>query len=450
MHPLVVLLITVALIFLLIIKLRINPFIALVTAATTVGVLSPLVKFGDVMPLVAGHFGRLCGNIGIVIALAALIGQCLMESGAADKIVRVLVRLFGEKNASLSMLTSGYILSVPVFFDTVFYLLIPLARALRVRTGKGYVLFIMCVAAGGTVTHSMVPPTPGPLGMAANLNVDLGVMILVGAIVAVPMSLAGWAFALYRNNHLDIPLRETPGMSLAELEELAASQEDKLPSFFVSMLPIVLPVLMITSNTLVGALEIAGPIAELTAFLGNPNFALLVSAAISVGILMKQKGLTLGDLTDTVETALASGGLIILITAGGGAFGGMLVEAEVGSTIGDMASTMGMPVLILSFLLAAVLKVAQGSGTVAMITGSAIMAPIVLAGVPFHPVYVACIIGAGSLFGSWMNDSGFWVYAKMSGLTEIEALQTWTPLLAILGATGAIVTLIMAALMPLV
>jgi GntP family gluconate:H+ symporter len=450
MHPLVVLLITVGLIFLLIIKLRINPFISLVTAATAVGVLSPFVKFGDVMPLVAGHFGRLCGNIGIVIALAALIGQCLMESGAADKIVRVLVRLFGEKNASLSMLTSGYILSVPVFFDTVFYLLIPLARALRVRTGKGYVLFIMCVAAGGVVTHSMIPPTPGPLGMAANLNVDLGVMILVGAIVAVPMSLAGWAFALYRNSHLDIPLRETPGMSLAELEELASSQEDTLPSFFVSMLPIVLPVLMITSNTLAGALEVTGPVAALTAFLGNPNFALLVSAAISVGILMKQKGLTLGDLSDTVETALASGGLIILITAGGGAFGGMLVEAQVGKTIGDMASTMGMPVLVLSFLLAAVLKVAQGSGTVAMISGSAIMAPIVLAGIPFHPVYVACIIGSGSLFGSWMNDSGFWVYAKMSGLTEVEALQTWTPLLAILGATGAIVTMILAAVMPLI
>jgi GntP family gluconate:H+ symporter len=216
------------------------------------------------------------------------------------------------------------------------------------------------------------------------------------------------------------------------------------------MMPIILPVLMITSNTITGALQITGPLADWTAFLGNPNFALLVSAAISVAILMKQKGLTLGDLSDTVETALASGGLIILITAGGGAFGGMLVEAQVGKTIGDMASTMGMPVLILAFLLASVLKVAQGSGTVSMITSSAIMAPIVLVGVPFHPVYVACIIGAGSLVGSWMNDSGFWVYAKMSGLTEVEALKTWTPLLAILGLSGAITTLIMAALLPLV
>lgn len=450
MHPLVVLAISVALIFLLIIKFRINPFIALVTAATTVGVLSPLVPFAEVMPLVAGHFGRLCGNIGIVIALAALIGQCLMESGCADKIVRVFVRMFGEKNASLSLLASGYVLSVPVFFDTVFYLLVPLARALRVRTGKSYVLFVMSVAAGGVVTHSMVPPTPGPLGMAANLGVDLGVMILVGAVIAVPMSLVGWAFAIYRNSQLDIPLRETPGMTLAELEELASSQEDKLPSFLVAMMPIILPVLLITSNTITGALQITGALADWTAFLGNPNFALLASAAISVGILMKQKGYSLGDLSDTVETALASGGLIILITAGGGAFGGMLVEAQVGTTIGDMASSMGMPILILAFLLSAVMKVAQGSGTVAMITSSAIIAPIALAGIPFHPVYIACIIGCGSVVGSWMNDSGFWVYAKMSGFTEVEALKTWTPLLAIVGVAGAIVTLIMAAVLPLV
>jgi GntP family gluconate:H+ symporter len=450
MHPLVVLAISVALIFILIIKFRINPFIALITAATAVGVLSPLVKFADVMPLVAGHFGRLCGSIGIVIALAALIGQCLMESGAADKIVRVFVRILGEKNASLSLLTSGYVLSVPVFFDTVFYLLVPLARALRVRTGKGYVLFIMSVVAGGAVTHTMVPPTPGPLGMAANLNIDLGVMILVGAIIAVPMSLTGWAFALFRDRQLDIPLRETPGMTLAELQELAASQEDRLPNFFLAMSPIVLPVLMITASTVTGALQITGLVADWTAFLGDPNFALLVAAAVSVGILMKQKGLSLGDLTDTVETAFASGGLIILITAGGGAFGGMLVEAQVGTTIGDMASSMGMPVLVLAFLLAGLLKLAQGSGTVSMITASAIMAPIVVTGIPFHPVYVACMIGSGSLLGSWMNDSGFWVYAKMSGLTEVEALKTWTPLLTILGIAGAIATAIMAAVMPLV
>lgn len=451
LHPIAILVIAVAIVFLLILRLRINAFIALITAAATVGILSPNVPLGEVMPSVAREFGGVCGSIAIVIALAALIGQCLMESGAADKIVRVFVRALGEKRASLSLLSSGYVLSVPVFFDTVFYLLVPLARAMRVRMGKQYLLFLMAICAGGAVTHSMVPPTPGPLAMAATLDIDLGVMIMVGAVIAVPMSLCGWLFGILRDRQLHVPLRETPGLTLSELEDLAERHEARLPSFFLSMLPIVLPVVLIASNTLAGALD-AGPAVEgVTGFLGNPNFALLASAAISLWLVAKQKGYTLAQLAKPVETALASGGLIILITAGGGSFGKMLVQADVGKTIGEMSQEFGVPILLLSFLLGCLLKVAQGSGTVAMITVSSIMAPLVLDTPPgFHAVYVACAIGSGSLVGSWMNDSGFWVYKQMSGLTETEALQTWTPLLAVMGVVGYVVTQIIAILVPLV
>ena len=451
LHPLAILAIAVAVVFVLILKLRINAFIALIAAATTVGILTPNVSLGEVMPSVAREFGGVCGSIAIVIALAALIGQCLMESGAADKIVRVFVRALGEKHASLSLLSSGYVLSVPVFFDTVFYLLVPLARAMRVRTGKHYLLFLMAISAGGAVTHSMVPPTPGPLAMAATLGIDLGVMILVGAVIAVPMSVAGWLFAILRDRQLDVPLRETPGLTLEELEDLARRQEAGLPSFFMSMLPIVLPVVLIASNTLAGALEAGAGVLSITGFLGNPNFALLASAAISLVLLARQKGYTLAQLAKPVEVALASGGLIILITAGGGSFGKMLVQADVGKTIGEMSQEFGVPILMLSFLLGTLLKIAQGSGTVAMITVSAIMAPLVMdAPLGFHPVYVACAIGSGSIVGSWMNDSGFWVYKQMSGLTEKEALQTWTPLLAVMGVVGYVVTQIAAILVPLV
>ena len=450
LHPLAILAIAVAVVFFLILRLRINAFIALITAATTVGILTPNVALGDVMPSVAREFGGVCGSIAIVIALAALIGQCLMESGAADKIVRVFVRALGEKHASLSLLSSGYVLSVPVFFDTVFYLLVPLARAMRVRMGKHYLLFLMAISAGGAVTHSMVPPTPGPLAMAATLDIDLGVMILVGAVIAVPMSLAGWLFGILRDRQLDVPLRETQGLTLDELEELARHDEARLPSFFMSMLPIVLPVVLIASNTLSGALGASEGIREVTGFLGNPNFALLASAAVSLRLLARQKGYTLAQLAKPVEAALASGGLIILITAGGGSFGKMLVQADVGKTIGAMSQEFGVPILLLSFLLGALLKVAQGSGTVAMITVSSIMAPLVIDTPPgFNAVYVACAIGSGSLVGSWMNDSGFWVYKQMSGLTETEALRTWTPLLAVMGVVGYVATQVAALLLPL-
>lgn len=450
LHPLVILAIAIAVVFVLILRLRINAFIALITAATTVGILSPNVGLAEVMPSVASEFGGVCASIAIVIALAALIGQCLMESGAADKIVRVFVRALGEKHASLSLLSSGYVLSVPVFFDTVFYLLVPLARAMRVRMGKHYLLFLMAISAGGAVTHSMVPPTPGPLAMAATLGIDLGVMILVGAIIAVPMSVGGWLFGILRDRQLSVPLRETQGLTLDELEELAQKGEERLPSFFMAMLPIVLPVVLIASNTLVGALEVGGVLSDVTSFLGNPNLALLASAAISLVLLAKQKGYSLAQLAGPVETSLASGGLIILITAAGGSFGKMLVRADVGKVIGDTSQEFGVPLLLLSFLLGALLKVAQGSGTVAMITVSAIMVPLVVdTPIGFHAVYVACAIGSGSLVGSWMNDSGFWVYKQMSGLTETEALQTWTPLLAVMGVIGYVVTQIAAVILPL-
>ena len=449
-HPLLVLLIAIAVVFILIIRMKINAFIALITAAMTVGLLSSTVSLREVMPEVASAFGRVCGGIGIVIALAALIGQCLMESGAADKITRVFVRALGEKNASLSMLSSGYVLSVPVFFDTVFYLLVPLARAMRVRTGRNYVLFVMAICAGGSVTHTMVPPTPGPLAMAATLGIDLGVMIMVGAVIGVLMSIVGWLFAINRDKALDIPLRETAGLSLDELEDLAHRDEARLPSFVMSMLPIVLPVLFITSNTAANAIDKESAIAGVTAFLGNPNFALLVSAAISLYVLAKQKGYSLSELAKPVETAFASGGLIILITAAGGSFGGMLVRAEVGKTLGDLAQDFGVPFLLLSFLLGTLIKIAQGSGTVTMITVSSIMAPLVTASPPpFHTVYVACAIGSGSLVGSWMNDSGFWVYKQMSGFTEMEGLKTWTPLLAVMGVAGYILTQAFAIIVPL-
>jgi len=450
MPPLATLAVAVAVVFVLIIRFKVNAFIALIVAAMTAGLLSPQVELARTMQMVAMRFGDVCGRIGIVIALAALVGFCLMESGAADKITRVFVRLLGEKRSSLSLLGSGYVLAIPVFFDTVFYLLVPLARAMRIRTGKNYLLFVMAICAGGTITHSLVPPTPGPLAAASTLGVDLGVMILTGCIVGLPMAAAGWLFSAYMDRALPVPFRETPGLSLKELEELAHRSEQHLPGFAHSLSPIVLPVLMITSNTVAQAVAPGSGLAKVTAFLGDPNFALLVATVISLHMLAHQKRLTLAELAGRVEAAFSNAGLIILITAAGGAFGGMLVEAGVGKALSEMSKEYQVPVLLLGFLLAGLMKLAQGSGTVAIITTSSIVAPLLVeAPPPYHPVYVAMAIGSGALVGSWMNDSGFWVYKQMSGLTEGEALKTWTPLLAVLGFTGFLTVLAASTLLPL-
>ena len=451
MHPIWILVIAIAIVFLLIIRLRINAFIALITAALIVGILSPQVELVAAMAETARIFGETAGKIGIVIALAAVIGQCLMESGAADKITRRIVGLLGERYSSLSLLASGYVLSVPVFFDTVFYLLVPLARAMRVRTGKNYLLYVMAICAGGAVTHSLVPPTPGPVAMAATLRLDLGMVILVGLAVGLPTSLCGWLFAHYMDRRLNIELREAPGLSMEALKDLALKPEKELPGFFMSLLPIALPVVFIASNTLVNAIDTEGPLAQITGFLGNPNLALLISTALALILLGRQKRYSLAQLAKPVETGLASGGLIILITAAGGAFGGMLVMAGVGEALNALSDRLGVTILLLAFLLATLFKIAQGSGTVSMITAASIVAPLIASSaLPFHPVYVAMAIGAGSKIGSWMNDSGFWVVKQMSGFTEVETLKTWTLMLALMGVVAFILTLLGSWLFPLV
>ncbi len=452
MHPLIILVIAVAAVFLLIIRLKINAFVALIAAAILIGLLAPQVPIAEVVNEVAQRFGNIVGRIGIAIAMAAIIGHCLMESGAADRITRRFVAMFGQKYSSLSLVVSGYVLAVPVFSDTVFYLLIPLARAMSVRMGgRNYVLYALSIAAGGSTTHVFVPPTPGPLVMAANMNIDLGIVILVGLAVAVPVALACWAYALFIDRRLNIHIREAPGLPLSELEKVANRPEAELPAFWISLAPILMPVLLITANTIAGVIAKDTLAAQVTAFLGDPNMALLLAAALSLVLLARHKGLALKELSKSMEEAIKAAGVIILITAGGGAFGGMLVRAGLGENLGDLAQEWGVSLMVLGFALAMLFKVAQGSATVGMITVSAVLAPLIAASPPpYHPVYVLMAIGGGSQVGAWMNDSGFWVFQTMTGLNEIETLKTKSAMLAVLGITGFLVSLLMSWLLPLV
>ncbi|MCC9606851.1 GntP family permease [Blastopirellula sp. JC732] len=571
----------------LIIFLRANAFIAMLVAAMVVSLMADG-SVQDKFSRVASAFGGMAGGVGIVIALAAIIGKCMLDSGAADRVVRWMMSICGEKRAPAALMSSGFILAVPVFFDTVFYLLVPLARSLFRKTKKNYLLYVMAIATGGAITHTLVPPTPGPLVVADQLGVDKGMMILVGAGVALPGAIAGLLFSMLMNRWMPLPMR--PISAEPEPDELP---DDQLPSLFVSLLPVLLPVLLISTNTVLTTIadgqraaqlkvedvdwekfrdkvraenggdadtlgkrmvsvitesefqkERRAEIADLllrdaplstddqqalvtglnqfvlshkplgvdlpgklppslvkkvngdntrmkpvdaermnrqvlestygeemiqphvwdtdarkaanwSAAFGDPNFALLLSAIIAMATLVSSRKLSLKELGQSVEVALMSGGVIILITCAGGAFGAMLGAANVGPAIREMFSVgsggSAIMILLLGFSIASVLKIAQGSSTVAMITGAAMLGGLATPEtLGCHPVYLATAIGSGSLIGSWMNDSGFWVFAKMSGLTEVEALKSWTLLLLVLGGTSFLATLILATLLPLV
>ena len=458
-RPLVILAVGMVTVILMITLLRMNAFVALITSALIVSLLAPG-ELGERVSRVAKAFGDTAGSIGIVIALAVVIGKCMMDSGAADRIVRGFLSLLGEKRCSTALVASGFVLSVPVFFDTVFYLVVPLARSMHRRTRKNFLKYVLCIAAGGVITHSLVPPTPGPLVMADNLGIDVGVMIMVGALVAIPAAVVGTFFAAWRDRRMNIPMRPL-GDGHSEPEPLA---DDQLPGLLVSVLPIVLPVLLVSANTVFRAVAKGAPdgsglhrAADMAAVLGNVNLAMLISAAIACVMLKSKRGLTNAELAKVVEVSLMSGGIIILITAAGGAFGAMLKAAQIGPAIEGLfksetgSPTSGLMLLVIGALIACVIKIAQGSGTVAMITASAMVAAMVTSTetLGYHPAYLATAIGGASMMGSWMNDSGFWIFVKMSGLTEAEGLKSWTPLLAVVGFTGVVVSFLLAVILPM-
>lgn len=399
---------------------------------------------------IAQGFGRTCGQIGIVIAMASIIGSCLLKSGAADRIVRSTLKLLGERRAAFSFLGSGFLLGIPVFFDTVFYLMIPLGKAMRMRVGSNYLLYIMAIVAGATMAHSLVPPTPGPLFVANELGVDLGVMILAGGLVGIFTSGTGYLYAQWANRQWTVPLRESEE-SLRELESLSQREESQLPSLGLSLLPILLPVILIAAQTAVSSMsvELDSQLAmDLLSTLGNKNIALILAATVSLIMLLRFSS---GDETvGAIKASLSSAGVIILITSSGGAFGNALQQTGIASTIEELSQMYQISIIPLAFVLTALIRTAQGSATVAMITAAGIFAGMAdAAQLGFHPVYLCLAIGCGSKPIWWMNDSGFWVVSQMSGMKERESLKALTPMSVLMGLVGLVVTVILAALFPL-
>ncbi len=485
--PFVVLAISVAFIIIAISVLRMHAFVALILAALLAGLLAnksswdivqkdgsvkAMSSMVGVVEMVSKGLGDTARDIAISIALAAIIGMCLMESGSADKVVRRFLAFFGEKHAGWALLWSTFILSAPIFFDTMFMLMVPLAMALRMRTGKDYTLYLMAICCGGTVTHSMTVPHPGPVAVVDDLHLNVGESIIGGMMIGAITCVFGFMFSKWLNRRTDVPLRATGGVSLDDLQSESAKPESELPSFFWSMTPVLLPIILISLTTVfelahkgaatgagwgVALVNLFGGDQSFTAvrawvdFIGHKNIALFIGAAISLWVLAKQRGFGLKKVEELVGPPLETAGMIILITSAGGAFGLALRSAGVGDAVKVLAQGYSLNLVLLGWLVAAVVRVAQGSATVAMLTTSSIMAPM-LVGTQLgcHPVYLFTAIGFGAMCCSWMNDSGFWVVNRLSGMTEKETLRTWSLQLTADSIIGLLVTLTLSKLLPMV
>ena len=459
MPPLLILLIGMAAILGAILGLRLHAFLALLGAAILVSLLAP----GDSavrLTRVAEAFGRTAGNIGIVIALAAVIGAAMTKSGASDRIVRGFLSLLGEERGAVALACTAFVLSLPVFFDTIFFLLAPLARSMYARTNRNYLRYLLAMSASGVATHTLVPPHPGPLAVADTLGIDLGVMILVGIVVALPGAVAGNLFGKWLDRRM--PVEMGPSAVDPDGGSAPPADESREPTLTWALLPVLLPVVLIASGTVLDALRTALPArADLwntlrpwTATLGNANMAMLISATLALLVYWRRSRPSARELGDLIERSLMGAGVVIMIVAAGGAFGAMLQAAQIGPEVQRMftggAGDSGWVFLFLAFGLCVTMKIIQGSSTVAMIT-TAGMIKAMITGItlPFHPVYIATAIAGASLVGSWMNDAGFWVFSKVGGVSERDTLKSWSPLSAVVGTSIMITTVLMAWLLPL-
>ncbi len=456
--PFAVLIVCVIFVMTAISKLRVHPFLALICAALLAGVMSDSLPGAGAnhwvraIELTTEEFGRTAGVIGVSIGLAAIIGVCLMESGAADKVVRRFLGFFGEQRAGLALLASAYVLAIPIFFDTMFMLMAPLAMVMALRTGKDYVLYLMAICGGSAITHVLVVPHPGPLAMVDNLKLDPGFCIAVGILAGIIPAMVGYGASRWINRRLSLALPAALGLPMGDLNRIEMQREEELPSFMASIMPVILPVALISLASFFNVIGTASfPVAgKIAAFAGNKNIALLIGALIAVGLLARHKRLSLGQISALLEPSMATAAVCILIVSASGSFGSMLRHAGVGGAIQQAVSGRNINLVVLSYVIALVVRVAQGSSTVSMLTTSAMLAPMVVdRNLPHHSIYVFLAISFGSLGASWMNDSGFWVVSKISGLTEKQTLASWSVLATVISVTGFVLTLAMSLLFPL-
>jgi len=502
--PFFVLLICVAVVIVSISMLRLHPFLALIMAAFLAGVIADELPADPKAPekgqlvraveLTIDGFGKTAGGVAIIIGMATIIGMCLMESGAADKVVRRFLAVCGNKPAGVSfaIVFSTYLLSIPIFFDSMFMLMIPIAVAMALRTGKDFTLYVLAICAGGTITHALTIPHPGPIYMAENLGIDPGLSIWVGIVVGAVPVFASWIFIQFVNKWTPLPLREQASAPLADAKSMIEKPESELPSFMASLLPIILPIILIScasvfevikttedraikdAVTAAATVGVATPteqvvpienwasaliqsmggresfmkIKDFVDFIGNKNIALILGAALAVMLLRKQRKLSMSKIGPMMGSPLETGGVIILITAAGGAFGYMLGQAGVGTSLAMWAGSQdGINLVLLSFLVSMVFRIGQGSATVAMQTASAMFIPL-LPELPCHPMYVFLAIGFGATGFSWMNDSGFWVVSRLSGFTEKETFHTWSLNGTFIALFGLLLTWVFSKVLP--
>ncbi|MBR2825319.1 MAG: hypothetical protein IKE51_03560 [Solobacterium sp.] len=445
MQMIIGLLVAIILLIVLILKTKVPPFLALIIAAVTVGLIGGMPPT-DIPGSITTGFGGTLGSIGIIIGFGVMMGQIFEKTGAAERMALTFIKLFGKKNEHWAMALTGFIVSIPIFCDSGFVILSPIAKAISKKTRRSIIEIGVPLAAGLVITHALVPPTPGPLGVAGTFGVDVGQFILWGLIISLPMTLVSCLYAQRLGKKI-YQLPSDDGDSWIrpekheEYSELNLEPSKNLPSTLTAFLPLLVPVLLILVNTVSSALGLEGGAATVVKFLGTPVIA--VGLGLLIAIYTLANAVPREDVLKEMSKGLASAGMIIFVTGAGGSLGQILKDSGTGAFIAEQLAAASIPIILLPFIISTLVRFVQGSGTVAMVTAAGICAPIVHAAgaSPLLGAFACCI---GACFFSYFNDSYFWVVNNLMGITETkEQIQVWSITSTIAWAVGFVMLLIL-------
>ena len=422
----------------LVIRTKLHAFVALLLVSLLVGIAAGM-PLNEVITSIQNGMGGTLGFVAVVVGLGAMFGKMLEVSGGAERLASTMISKFGEDKAQWALGVTGFIVAIPVFFDVGFIILVPIVYGLARKTGKSLLHYGIPLLAGLAVTHSFIPPTPGPIAVAELVGAELGWVILFGVLAGIPaMILAGPVFGRFIGKRIHI--------AIPDYMELEQKEYDKdLPSFGMITSLILIPLVLILLNTLSGVLlEEGNTLREILTFLGHPFVALTIATLLTFYLLGTKRGYSRQEVQDIATKALEPAGIIILVTGAGGVFKQVLIDSGVGDVLGEMMGDSALPPVVLAFLIATAVRVAQGSATVAMVTAAGLITPLLemigMTGPALGLIVIAIASGATVL--SHVNDSGFWLVNRYFGMDVKDTLKSWTVMETIIGLTGFVVVLI--------
>jgi Gnt-I system low-affinity gluconate transporter len=435
----------VSLLLIMVLKFKISAFISLLVSSMLVGILAGM-PLEDILVSIQEGMGGTLGFVAVVVGLGAIFGQILESSGGAESLAHYLVKKFGTDKASWAMVITGFIVAIPVFLDVGLVILAPILYALSRDTKRSLLYYGIPLLAGLAVTHSFMPPTPGPIAVADILEAQLGWVIFFGFLLGFPTAvIAGPLFGKYIAGKINIQ----PPDDMMQPQANKISDPEKLPSFRSIALLIAVPLVLILVNTFTSVLVDKGVIektllSDILVFLGHPFSALIIAALLAVYFLGIRRGKSRQELLDLSNKALGPAGIIILVTGAGGVLKQILVDSGIGEMMAQSISDSALPPILLAWILAAIVRVTQGSATVAMITAAGIMAPVLSFINPSDPelALIVISIASGATLLSHVNDSGFWLVSKYFGMDEKQTLRSWTMMESIIALCGLAFTML--------